>query len=210
MAGIVGFHLHEANRSEAAARFDRLAKRTLSQLATRLHTYEYGLRGARGAVIAAGSQDITWEEFHQYSLSRDITREFPGSRGYGFIRRVTPDEESAFLQAARRDGQPDFTIKQLTPHAGERFVIQYIEPEAANRQAIGLDIASESNRRLAALAAVRNDAATLTKPIALVQAADKTVGGFLLCCCQSTEAGRSRHHPKNAGRSSWVGLTRLW
>lgn len=180
VAGIVGFHFHEANRSEEAARFDRLAKRALSQLATRLHTYEYGLRGARGAVIAAGSQDITWEEFHQYSLSRDITREFPGSHGYGFIRRVTPDEESAFLQAARRDGQPDFTIKQLTPHAGERFVIQYIEPEAENRPAIGLDIASEPNRRLAALAAVRNDAATLTKPIALVQAADKTVSGFLL------------------------------
>ncbi|MCC7219498.1 MAG: CHASE domain-containing protein [Candidatus Contendobacter sp.] len=169
-AGGVGFHLRETNQSEEVARFDRLAKRTVSQLTTRLHTYEYGLYGARGAVVAAGSQDITWEKFHQYSLSRNITREFPGSRGYGFIRRVTPDQEPAFLQAARRNGQPDFTIKQLTPHAGERFVIQYIEPEATHQQAIGLDIASESNRRLAALAAVRNDAATLTKPIALVQA----------------------------------------
>lgn len=179
LACAVGFYLYHANQSEKQERFEVLTKRVVGQVAARLQTYEYGLRGARGAVIAGGWGNIRWEQFHQYSLSRDVTHEFPGSRGYGFIRRVAPEQEAAFLQAARRD-QPDFAIRQLTPHDGERFVIQFIEPESANRQAIGLDIASESNRRLAALTAVRRDAATLTEPITLVQASDKAVSGFLL------------------------------
>lgn len=143
LAAMVGFHLHKANQSEKIARFEALTKRVISSLTTQLNIYEYGLRGARGAVIAAGSEDITWEKFHRYSLSRNIGKEFPGSRGYGFVRRVVPEQESEFLQAAQHDGRPDFMIKQLKPHDGERFVIQYIEPEAANRPAIGLDIASE-------------------------------------------------------------------
>lgn len=180
LAAMVGFHLHKANQSEKIARFEALTKRVISSLTTQLNIYEYGLRGARGAVIAAGSEDITWEKFHRYSLSRNIGKEFPGSRGYGFVRRVVPEQESEFLQAAQHDGRPDFMIKQLKPHDGERFVIQYIEPEAANRPAIGLDIASEPNCRLAAMASVYNNAATLTKPITLIQVADRTVNGFLL------------------------------
>jgi len=179
IACAAGFYLHQANQSEKQERFKVLARRVAGQVATRLQTYEYGLRGARGAVIAGGRENIRRDQFHQYSLSRDITHEFPGSRGYGFIRRVAPEQKAAFLQMAQRD-QPGFTIKQLRTHDGELFVIQFIEPESANWQAIGLDIASEANRRLAALAAVYRDAATLTEPITLVQAADKTVRGFLL------------------------------
>ena len=48
--------------------------------------YQYGLRGARGAVIVAGVDDITAEQFKTYSASRDIETEFPGARGFGFIR----------------------------------------------------------------------------------------------------------------------------
>lgn len=37
-------------------------------------------------------------------------------------------------------------LRQLEPHAGERFVIQFLEPVAGNGAAIGLDIASEARR----------------------------------------------------------------
>lgn len=37
---------------------------------------------------------------------------------------------------------------QLIAMSDERYVIQYIEPVSRNAAAVGLDIASESNRRM--------------------------------------------------------------
>ncbi|HEY9095200.1 MAG TPA: PAS domain S-box protein, partial [Hydrogenophaga sp.] len=115
-----------------------------------------------------------------YSRTRDVDQEFPGSRGFGYIERVPKAHAEDYLARARADGAPDFNIKQLTPHDDERFVIRYIEPLEINRQAQGLDIGSESNRRNAAWQALRNNEATITAPITLVQATGATLRSFLL------------------------------
>ncbi len=141
--------------------------------------FEYGLRGARGAVVVAGSA-LSRSLFQRYSATRDYAREFPGARGFGYIAVVEPGSEAAFLAAARGDGKPDFAIRQLQPHAGARYVIQYIEPFSANAAAVGLDIASEVRRRTAAQAAMATGKATLTAPITLVQAGAKARQSFLM------------------------------
>ena len=173
-------HLNDLQQSEKVERFNALIDRATTQLVQRMLSYEHGLRGARGVVITPGLEGITRAKFLEYSQSREYGREFPGSRGYGFIRRVPEQQEAAFLEAARADGKPDFQIRQITPHKGDRLVIQYIEPEANNREAVGLDIASETNRFEAALESVRNNQPTLTHPITLVQATEKPHYGFLL------------------------------
>ncbi|WP_298235710.1 CHASE domain-containing protein [uncultured Azohydromonas sp.] len=176
----VGVWQHHGNGAQVRMRFDVLGERVAEQVRTRVRTYEYGLRGARGAVIATGADGITRERFHQYGLSREIEREFPGARGFGFIRRVPPAQEAAFLEAARRDGMPDFRIHQITPHSRERYVIQYIEPLHHNEEAVGLDVASEPKRRAAAVAAMETGEARLTAPITIVQASDNPRSAFLL------------------------------
>ena len=168
------------NSATTAERLDTMAARVTAQVERQVRTYEYGLRGARGAIVAAGGSSVTREVFRQYSATRDVDAEFPGSRGFGFIRRVKPENVPQFLEQARRDGKADFQIKELSPNAQERFVIQYLEPVAANSPAIGLDIASESNRKSAALAAIDRDSVQLTAPITLVQAAGKPARGFLV------------------------------
>ncbi len=146
----------------------------------RIRLYQYGLRGVRGAVLTAGENGITRALFHSYSLTRDPPREFPGARGFGFIRRVAESDEAAFLAKARADGPADFAIRQLTPHDGERFVIQYIEPTNRQTAVIGLDIASEPNRREAALDAMRSGEVRLTAPITLVQESGKPLQSVLM------------------------------
>lgn len=178
----VALQTAETNRQTANARFDALASRTTSALVARFQTFEYGLRGARGAIIGAGSESIPRKRFLQYTQSREADREFPGARGFGFIRRVDPADEAEFVAAARRDGRSDFRVKQLAPHVGERFVILHVEPEANNRESIGLDIASELNRRMAALAAVRTGRPVLTSPLTLVQATGKPERGSCCSC----------------------------
>ncbi|CAM3940897.1 CHASE domain-containing protein [Paracidovorax anthurii] len=175
-----GLYVDRDNKIKLEANFQLVAQRATLQLHRRLELYEYGLRGARGALIARGEERMTREVFHRYSVSRDYAREFVGARGFGFIRRVTAEEEVSFVQAARKDGWPDFSIRQLHAHSGERYVIQYIEPVENNRPAIGLDIASEENRRSAALKALRTGIASITDPITLVQADGKKNQGFLI------------------------------
>ncbi|WKB53453.1 CHASE domain-containing protein [Eleftheria terrae] len=180
MAGTVGWWQREQNLHVERARFDALTGRAAEQVLNRMRGYEKGLRGARGAVIAAGKEALTRERFREYSDSRDLDREFPGTRGFGFIRRVPAAHEAAFLAEARRDGAPHFAIRQLQTHGGDRYVIQYIEPVALNQEAVGLDIASEPNRLAAAETATRTGRPTLTAPITLVQASGKHLRSMLL------------------------------
>lgn len=180
VAAYVAQYVERESRAEAWARFDNRVQRTVNQLVQRLQFYEYGLRGARGVMISVGVDAMTREAFERYIASRDLGREFPGARGFGFIRRVSPEQEADFLRAARKDGAPDFHIHQWAPHDGDRWAVQYVEPAELNWQSMGFDIASEDNRRQAAMEAILEDQTTFTRPITLMQAADKQGQAFLL------------------------------
>ncbi|MEO3714495.1 CHASE domain-containing protein [Roseateles flavus] len=179
LATWVDRRLADQQRAQREQRLASTTETVLDSLLERMRTYEFGLRGARGAVIAAGPELISRERFRSYMDSRDLDREFPGARGFGMIRRVPREGEEAFLSAARSDGWADFAIRQMAPHAGDRLVIQYLEPVAGNAEAVGLDIASEPHRRDAAQLAIDSGQAILSRPITLVQAKGKSSQGML-------------------------------
>ncbi|HAS6211660.1 CHASE domain-containing protein [Vibrio parahaemolyticus] len=177
---LVALLLNFQNREDDKANIKQLATQAESFIQERFSLYEYGLRGARGAIVTAGPEFITRKQFENYIGSRDIPREFPGALGFGFIRKVAVKDEQRFIQKARQEGILDFSIRTLHPHDKDRFVIEYIYPIAPNKQAIGLDIGSETNRRKAALASARENRAYLTEPITLVQADQKARRGVLI------------------------------
>jgi PAS domain S-box-containing protein len=182
--------LAEHQRDEIASEFQAIADRLPGQVTERMKVYEYGLISARGAVVAAGGvQGITRSKFHEFSETLNFKDNFEGARGYAFVRRVPRESESEFLIAARTEDRPEFSIRELGAHGGDRFVVQYIEPESANTAAIGLDIASESSRRQAIESAVATNRATLTAPIRLVQQTDAVSFGFLFMLPTYRDAG---------------------
>ena len=175
------YYQHRTELSERQARFEALADRTAAQLAQRIAAYEHGLRGMRSAMLATGVEAMSLERYRMVISSRNPEVEFPGVRGFGYIERVPAADEQNFLQRAARQRQQPFRISTLGPHEGELFVIKYIEPETEkNRLAVGLNIASESNRRQAFIQAIRSGTATMTHPITLVQVNGKPGHGFLL------------------------------
>lgn len=169
-----------ANEAAAVEAVAAAAQRVATDVTERINLYQYGIRGARGAILTAGEDGTTNALFQRYSASRDVDVEFPGASGFGFIRRVAPEDEAAFVAAQHADGRPDFRVRQLSPHEGERYIIQYIEPIGRNAPAVGLDIASEANRREAADRAMRSGSTSLTGPIILVQRPDSQQRSFLL------------------------------
>ena len=160
-------------------RLEALTDMLSEQLLDRITRYEYGLRAARGVIMAAGEDGLDLSTFRQYSQSRELDREFPGTRGFGFIRKVERDDETSYLEQIHQSGRTDFKIRELNPHSNPRFVIEIIEPVERNKQAVGLDIASELNRRTAAMTAMLNAQPVLTDPITLVQATGQTDQGLL-------------------------------
>ena len=180
VSALLAWQLDKSNEQRVQEVVAEAAIQANLEVKNRLERYLYGLSGARGAVLTAGEYGISRDQFHRYSLTRDLNREFPGARGFGFIRRVPRFMTESFTEMAQADSQPDFQIKELAAHDGERYVIQYIEPLKGNESAIGLDIASESNRREAALAAIRSGEARLTGPITLVQASGQPLQSILM------------------------------
>lgn len=172
--------LHNSNQRQAQTALQQATEEKADAVARRVRLYQYGLRGARGTIVTLGEHGISRRLFSAYSQTRDIDQEFTGALGFGFIRRVRPADEATFVQQARNDDKPDFDIRQLAPHSGERYVIQYMEPEARNLAAIGLDIASEQNRREAAFNALKTGTVQLSGPITLVQASGKPLQSFLI------------------------------
>mgnify|MGYP006188567597 CR=1 FL=1 len=149
LSAAAGWWAHGAQQARIAERLQTATTEIAQRIDERFRQYEFGLRGARGAVVAAGGEAISRGPFEAYVATRDLAAEFPGARGFGFIRRIGRDALATFETAARLEGPSDFRVREIAPHDGDHFVIQYIEPQAPNAAAVGLDVASEPRRRAA-------------------------------------------------------------
>ncbi|MBM5570496.1 MULTISPECIES: PAS domain-containing hybrid sensor histidine kinase/response regulator [Deefgea] len=162
---------------QAQLQFERQSEPLINELKLRVKSLSLGLRGARVVPLMVNGE-LKPQHFRTYLATRKLTDEFPGALGFGFIRRVAPQDLDAFI-AEQRVYRPEFSVKTLGENPGAKFIIQYIEPLAANRKAIGLDIASEPVRKAAAFQAMKTGEMAITAPIQLVQAG-KTEPGFLI------------------------------
>ena len=160
--------------------FEEQAKIVVDSIITHINTYNHALLGIRGLVVAHGDDSITRKAFQTYVMSRNLDIEYSGALGFGFIRKVARADEENFLTKARKDTMPNFAIKDFSPHEGDHYIIQYVEPLSRNLAAIGLDIASEEVRRTAAIQAMRNGMTIITAPITLVQASGLSLRSFLI------------------------------
>ncbi|WP_160310662.1 PAS domain S-box protein [Chromobacterium subtsugae] len=169
LSALTAWQLARQNDADVQLAVRNATQRMARQVASRVLRYQFGLKAMRGVAMAAGERGLSRERFRDYSEGRDIATEFPGAQGFGYILRVPLRQSAAFERRMRREGMSDFRIWQLQPHQGERDVVAYIQPELGNLRAVGLDIASEPNRRAAAEQALRSGQMTMTAPIKLVQ-----------------------------------------
>jgi len=185
---IIGTYVAIQTKTSTERNNQQLIQATMSEQLNRissdillgLEKYQYGLRGLVAAIQAAEFENFNYKKQLAYFNSRDYPTEFPGTRGFGLIKYVEQSQLEDFLQAAAKDRQGPFELKQLDEPQDPLFIIQYIEPEIDNQAAIGLDIGSEKNRRMAALQAAITGKPQLTGPITLIQADQGREHGFLL------------------------------
>jgi len=167
----------EANTNNGTIQFESLALESKKALFTRINSYENALLS--GVAYFQGSNKITRSEWRAYVNKLDIQNNFPGINGLGWIASLAPSGIDRFVSATRADGARDFHIHPKTTEDGH-YIITYIEPEKINRQALGLNLAFEENRKQAADLSRETGKPAITKRIILVQDAEKTPGFLLL------------------------------
>ena len=171
-----------------------------------LEIYSLELKNLRSFAYNVGLDELTYTRFHKYAQDSFYEENYPGARGFGFIRYVELEKEAEYLKRASGNRKDSFQIKFLEHNPHSRFVIEYIEPEHLNKQAVGLDIGSELHRRSAALAAAHYNKVTLTAPITLVQANTKRKHGFLLLypLYQEESSTNGRYNEVDSRLYGWV------
>lgn len=177
---VAGIELRNEILDEAKSEFQRRVERVHTEVLRRFQVPVYGLNGAKG--MLAASEKITRSTFRAYVQARDLPKEFPGLRGFGFIERVPRTALDSFIDAARNDGAPEFALRQLgkSEQHPDYLIIKYIDPATHNAGAVGLDIGSEATRRMGAERAIDSGEPTMTGAITLVQDDRKTPGVLIL------------------------------
>ena len=180
--GVAVYKVRATGHAEAKAKFEQLSERLVGEARRRVEQPGRGLAGIKGTYAA--SRSVERGEFAACVATRDLSTEFPGALGFGFIQRVMRTDLDAFIAAERADDAPDFAVSSLaTPgsplaHAPDLYVIKHCFPRERNAPAWGLDIGSEPLRREAAEWAATTGQPAITGKITLVQD-DTKQAGFL-------------------------------
>ncbi|MEZ5669748.1 MAG: CHASE domain-containing protein [Alphaproteobacteria bacterium] len=109
---------------------------------------------------------------------------FDGIRALEWVPRVEAPLRQSFEQAARHDGLADFAFREIGPDGpqvavgrrDEYYPVFLVEPLYGNEQALGLDLASNPERREAMDLARDMAQPIATRPLRLVQEAGEDFG----------------------------------
>ena len=159
------YYVNRATNIEDRLRFLNAVHDTSSNIETQLETYVTLLRGVAG--LFAAEPNVSQGIFDSYIQRLQVTKNYPGTIGIGYIQVVNTNDKSNFIQTIQTDENPTFTI---TP-SGERshyYVIRYFS--LVNQKApmsIGYDLGTNQTRLEAMESAQDSGMMTTTKDQAL-------------------------------------------
>src|SRR5262245_34878269 len=96
-------------RAKDQVRFEKAVEKSVGAISERLEACEAVLYSARG--LFAASDAVDRDEWRRFVDSLVIEKRLPGVHGLGYIARVPRSEIDSFLDAARKDGAPDFSLR---------------------------------------------------------------------------------------------------
>jgi len=157
------------------AKFQRESTYIINHIVERMGLYESSLWSAVG-LMKANDGEINHQQWSDFAKTLKIEKTHSGINGISVIYNIKPDQLEEYLFFQRND-RPEYSI--FPKHdQNEHWPTTYIEPEDLNKNAIGLDIAYETNRYTAVIRARDTGTAQITGPIRLVQD-EKSTPGFL-------------------------------
>lgn len=143
------------------------------------------LEQMEGLFLSETNAHVARGEFHVF-VQRALKR-FVMIQALEWAPRVEQDQRAGFETAQHQDfARFEITEKDASAQmrrAGIRdqyYPVTFIEPLSGNLPAMGFDLASSEQRKLAITEAIRRDSAVITEPITLVQERQKQSGVLLI------------------------------
>lgn len=155
--------------------FNREADQIVALIIERMGHYEDALWSGVGLINSFGINQLDRKIWRIYAETLQIEKKYPGINGIGVILYTDSQKNLNSLEVREKKSFSEFSVYPEHNNS-DYFPIVYVEPENINFKAIGLDIAHEENRYLAALKAKDSGEAQITGPIILVQDNEKTPG----------------------------------
>ncbi len=169
-----GFYIRSLNESDK--HFSEVVDAVEPLLQARISLYYSALQSGTGLFAASDNvKRSEWKEFLDHSKFEE---NLPGNIGLGVIFRVKKSDLSTFVKRVQKDDASDFTYHLLDNLTSaeimkaqarkEAFLVTFIEPMIKNKRKIGLDLASEDKRRMAAELARDTGEPTITPTLNLI------------------------------------------
>jgi PAS domain S-box-containing protein len=187
VAGLFFFGLILRTSSETEKHFEEIVETVGPLLNAQLNLYYAALQSGTG--LFAASHSVERNEWKEFLAHGDFEKQLPGIDGIGVIFDVPKKNLETFLKKTRADGAPDFTYHFLPNLTDEQiknakarpnaYIVTYIEPRNTNATKIGLDLASEDKRRIAAELARDTGEPAISERVKLVDDA-KSEPAFLI------------------------------
>lgn len=159
--------------------FEQEAEQAVGLVLERMEKYEGGLWAGVSVVHSFRSRGTEMQrgDWANFARSIDLVGRYPGINGIGVILHVPAGELDAYNEKWQAQ-YPEIEGFSSKPQVQSRdhFPITFIEPLEANKKALGLDMAFETERHNGAMRTMRTGMAQVTGPIVLVQDAGKTPG----------------------------------
>lgn len=190
-----------AVRANRHLSFEQLSIALLQQLESNLSAYENGLYSGRSLFLA--SDRVTRDEWRRFVESRDLTREFPGSLGFGYIQRVKPSEIEAFTLDVLANDRSKFNIK-TSGNAGDQYVVRYMEPETGNFTTIGEDLGSDADIKKTAEVAMLTGRPAITGRVTIRRDAGDCTGHLYLIPVYAFDQPRTTDDERRSSIVGWV------
>jgi PAS domain S-box-containing protein len=173
---IVWFSARLELKRQDAARFERLKERVVAAIEGRFSSAQQAIHGAR-ALVQAGDGELPsaqWTRFVE-SVWPFFQR---GVIGLGYAQRVLAEQIDSVESRIRSNGRLNFTAER-TGGGSNLLLVTHLEPLTQNASALGTDLGQVSEARIAAEQAMRTGAATITRPIPLLENGRRIPGCLL-------------------------------
>lgn len=169
--------MYSAVRNEHLARSQEIISNNSEAAFSAIeHQIHMSLRALQATALYAESRkDITRQGFEDFAGG--MFRTTIGAQALEWIPRVAAAQRSDLEAAARADGVPNFEFRERgadgnmtrAQRRAEYFPVYRVYPFAANRKAVGFDLASDLARRKALIASRDSGEIVFSERITLVQ-----------------------------------------
>lgn len=175
----ITYIFYTSSRNKDIVRFTNESKRLKLAIENRVNLYVALLKGTRGFVEA--STELNNEKFSKYVNSLDLENNYPGVQGIGFTQSFNGEEKVAFENKIRAEGVEGFRVFPDSPNSNRQAIVYLYPLTEMNKRAIGFDMSTEINRRIALEKARDTGKPVATGKVRLIQEKDEDVQeGFLI------------------------------